>query len=114
MVSNVPTFSIKMIGQRIQREYVPPLFVLAALFIALLLTYPALTLAVGSVTYIALIPVSAYRYLVAKRRAEAEALETAEPAEPVNEPVKSQSGTGANSADAANSNTRSTRVSAKR
>jgi len=70
MVSNVPTFSIKMIGQRIQREYVPPVFVLAALFIALLLTYPSLTLAAGSVIYLALIPVSAYRYLATKRKAE--------------------------------------------
>jgi CDP-diacylglycerol--serine O-phosphatidyltransferase len=66
----VPTFSVKMLGQRIPREYVPPLFVLAALFIALLLTYPSLTLAVGSVTYLALIPVSAYRYLAIKRKAE--------------------------------------------
>jgi len=73
MVSNVPTFSAKMIGQRIPREYVPPVFVLAALFIAMLLTYPSLTLAVGSVIYLALIPVSAYRYLVVKRKAEAHA-----------------------------------------
>ncbi|MEM8573231.1 MAG: CDP-diacylglycerol--serine O-phosphatidyltransferase [Pseudomonadota bacterium] len=71
MVSNLPTFSIKMIGQRIHREYVPPLFVLAALFIALLLTYPAHTLFTGSLAYLALLPVSAYRYLVAKRKAEA-------------------------------------------
>ncbi len=71
MVSNVPTFSIKMLGQRIHREYVPPLFVLAALFIALLLTYPAETLFVGSLVYIALLPVSAYRYLLANRKAEA-------------------------------------------
>lgn len=70
MVSNVPTFSIKMVGQRIPREYVPPIFVLAALFIALLLTYPSLTLAAGSVIYLALIPLSAYRYLSAKREAE--------------------------------------------
>ena len=33
MVSRVPTFSGKMIGQKIPREHVPPLFVLAALFI---------------------------------------------------------------------------------
>lgn len=71
MVSNVPTFSVKMLGQRIHREYVPPLFVLAALFIALLLTYPAETLFVGSLVYIALLPVSAYRYLLANRKAEA-------------------------------------------
>ena len=70
MVSNVPTFSIKMIGQRIPREHVLPVFVLAALFIALLLTYPSLTLAAGSVLYLAMIPVSAFRYLVVKRKAE--------------------------------------------
>jgi CDP-diacylglycerol--serine O-phosphatidyltransferase len=69
MVSNVPTFSGKLIGQRIAREYVPPVFVAAALFIALLLTYPSLTLAVGSLVYLALIPVSAYRYLAEERKA---------------------------------------------
>ncbi|HBF60196.1 MAG TPA: CDP-diacylglycerol--serine O-phosphatidyltransferase [Methyloceanibacter sp.] len=73
MVSNVPTFSIKMVGQRIHREYVPPLFVLAALFIALLLTYPAHTLFVGSLLYLTLIPVSAYRYVHARRKADAHA-----------------------------------------
>jgi CDP-diacylglycerol---serine O-phosphatidyltransferase len=69
MVSNVPTFSGKLIGQRIAREYVPPLFVAAAMFIALLLTFPALTLAIGSVIYLAMIPVSAYRYLAEERKA---------------------------------------------
>ena len=70
MVSNVPTFSGKLIGQRIPRESVPPVFVLAALFIALLLTYPSLTLAAGSLIYLALIPLSVYRYLGEKRNAE--------------------------------------------
>jgi len=69
MVSNVPTFSGKLIGQKIAREYVPPLFVLAALFIALLLTYPSATLATGSLMYLAMIPVSAYRYLAQERKA---------------------------------------------
>jgi CDP-diacylglycerol---serine O-phosphatidyltransferase len=69
MVSNVPTFSGKLIGQKIAREYVPPVFVAAALFMALLLTYPSLTLAVGSLTYLAMIPVSAYRYLAEERKA---------------------------------------------
>ncbi len=62
MVSRVPTFSGKFIGHRIAREYVPPIFVLAASFVALLLTYPPLTLAGGSIVYLAMIPVSAYRY----------------------------------------------------
>jgi len=65
----VPTFSGKLIGQRIAREYVLPVFVAAALFMALLVTFPALTLAVGSVTYLAMIPVSAYRYLAEERKA---------------------------------------------
>jgi CDP-diacylglycerol---serine O-phosphatidyltransferase len=69
MVSRVPTFSGKLIGQKIAREYVPPVFVLAALFIALLLTYPALTLTVGSVLYLAVIPISAYRYRAEERKA---------------------------------------------
>ena len=69
MVSRVPTFSGKLIGQKIAREYVLPVFVLAALFMALLLTYPSLTLAAGSVIYLAMIPLSAYRYLA--ERAEA-------------------------------------------
>jgi CDP-diacylglycerol---serine O-phosphatidyltransferase len=73
MVSRVPTFSGKMIGQRIAREYVPPVFVLAAAFIALLLTYPSLTLAAGSVIYLALIPVSAYRYFQEEQKMEAKA-----------------------------------------
>ena len=59
-----------MIGQKIAREYVLPVFVLVALFIGCLLTYPSLTLAVGSVIYLALIPVSAYRYFQVERKME--------------------------------------------
>jgi CDP-diacylglycerol---serine O-phosphatidyltransferase len=70
MVSRVPTFSGKMIGQKIEREYVLPVFVFVALFIGCLLTYPSLTLAVGSVLYLAMIPVSAYRYFQVERKTE--------------------------------------------
>jgi CDP-diacylglycerol--serine O-phosphatidyltransferase len=70
MVSKVPTFSIKLIGQKIAREHVPPIFVLAALFIALLITFPSLTLFVGSLIYLALIPLSAYRYFQQERADE--------------------------------------------
>jgi CDP-diacylglycerol--serine O-phosphatidyltransferase len=69
MVSKVPTFSGKLIGQKIAREYVPPVFVLAVAFMAVLLTYPAATLAVGSVIYLAVIPFSAYRYRAEERKA---------------------------------------------
>ena len=70
MVSRVPTFSGKLIGQKIAREHVLPVFVFAALFIACLLTYPSLTLAVGSVIYLALIPLSAYLYFQKERKVE--------------------------------------------
>jgi CDP-diacylglycerol--serine O-phosphatidyltransferase len=73
MVSRVPTFSGKMIGQRIPREHVPPVFLLAALFIGCLLTYPSLTLFVGSIIYLVLIPLSAYRYFQEERRTAAAA-----------------------------------------
>jgi CDP-diacylglycerol---serine O-phosphatidyltransferase len=81
MVSKVPTFSGKLLGQKIHREYVLPVFVLAALFIGVLVTYPSLTLTVGSVLYLAFIPVSAYRYFQTERqeaeKATTEAAKTA-------------------------------------
>lgn len=73
MVSRVPTFSGKLIGQRIGREYVLPVFVLAALFVAVLLTWPAATLAGGSILYLAIIPYSLMRYGKLEREAEAHA-----------------------------------------
>ena len=70
MVSFVPTFSGKLIGQRVAREYVLPVFILAALFVAVLLTYPYLTLAGGSLLYLACIPLSFMTY---RKRAAAAA-----------------------------------------
>ena len=56
-------FSGKLIGPEDRaRIIVLPVFVLVALFIACLLTYPSLTLAVGSVIYLALIPDRRLRY----------------------------------------------------
>ncbi|HXG78718.1 MAG TPA: CDP-diacylglycerol--serine O-phosphatidyltransferase [Methyloceanibacter sp.] len=89
MVSKVPTFSGKLIGQKIAREWVPPVFVAAALFIALLLTFPALTLAAGSLLYLALIPVSAYRYRVQERKGAKSLKEQLEQGETSGEPLSS-------------------------
>lgn len=75
MVSQVPTFSGKLLGQRIQREYVLPLFLLAAFFVALLLSYPYVVLTAGSVLYLAVIPVSFMSYR-RKERQVAEAART--------------------------------------
>jgi CDP-diacylglycerol--serine O-phosphatidyltransferase len=67
MVSQLPTFSGKLSGQRIERDYVLPLFVAAVLLAALLLTYPYLTLTLGSLTYLATLPYSLKRYRALNR-----------------------------------------------
>ncbi|MBA5779387.1 CDP-diacylglycerol--serine O-phosphatidyltransferase [Stappia sp. F7233] len=52
MVSRLPTFSGKKLGTRIRRDLVLPLFVLAVLFVALLVSYPFEVLMVGSIAYL--------------------------------------------------------------
>lgn len=56
LVSTIPTFSGKLLGERISREYVLPVLVAAALFVGLLVTYPSATLAVGTIIYLLIIP----------------------------------------------------------
>lgn len=73
MVSFVPTYSGKLFGQRVARVYVLPVFILAALFVAVLLTYPYLTLTLGTLAYLAVIPISFMSY----RRQEAKATQSA-------------------------------------
>lgn len=62
MVSTIPTFSGKLLGERVSREYVMPLFILAIGFVALLVTYPFGTLTGACLAYLAMIPVSWARY----------------------------------------------------
>lgn len=62
MVSKVPTFSGKLIGARIDREYVLPLMVVVVIVAALLFTYNWTMLIIGSITYLAIIPYSFMRY----------------------------------------------------
>jgi CDP-diacylglycerol---serine O-phosphatidyltransferase len=62
LVSTIPTFSGKLLGERIAREYVLPFFVAAAALVALLVTYPYETLALVSIIYLGFIPVSLRRY----------------------------------------------------
>jgi CDP-diacylglycerol--serine O-phosphatidyltransferase len=56
MVSIVPTYSGKLLGERIGREWVLPLFILAIAAVACLVTYPYATLAIGSGAYLAAMP----------------------------------------------------------
>ena len=62
MVSTIPTFSGKLLGERISREYVLPIFMLAVGFVALLLTYPFGTLTGASIAYLASIPFAIRRF----------------------------------------------------
>jgi CDP-diacylglycerol--serine O-phosphatidyltransferase len=57
MVSNIPTYSGKLLGERISREWVLPIFMVAVLYVALLVTFPHETLAGTSVVYLLMIPV---------------------------------------------------------
>jgi CDP-diacylglycerol--serine O-phosphatidyltransferase len=68
MVSTLPTYSGKLAGERIAREYVAPALVLAAFAMAMLVAYPHATLAVASLAYLGLIPIGVRRFLELKRQ----------------------------------------------
>ena len=62
MVSNIPTYSGKLLGERIGREWVLPIFILVMLALACLVTYPYATLAIASLVYLGFIPWTLQRY----------------------------------------------------
>jgi CDP-diacylglycerol---serine O-phosphatidyltransferase len=62
MVSRVRTFSGKLVGRRIARDYIAPVIALVVVLAATLVTYPYMTLTLGCLTYLALIPVSLRRH----------------------------------------------------
>jgi CDP-diacylglycerol--serine O-phosphatidyltransferase len=63
MVSRLPVFSGKRVGKRVPPEMVLPVFVVVVLFFALLISYPWVVLTVGTLAYIACLPLGwmAYR-----------------------------------------------------
>jgi CDP-diacylglycerol--serine O-phosphatidyltransferase len=72
MVSRIPTFSGKLIGQKVRRDMVLPILICAVLFTAMLLSFPWIMLSVVSLAYLAVIPLSAYRHhRLSQRSAEA-------------------------------------------
>ena len=73
LVSTIPTFSGKLLGERIKREWVLPILVAVALVVALLVTYPHVTLLVTTLAYLAMIPLSMRRYAQHMRLGEAQA-----------------------------------------
>ncbi|MBD8892786.1 CDP-alcohol phosphatidyltransferase family protein [Roseibium litorale] len=56
MISRLPTYSGKKFGTRIRRDLVLPLFLVAVLLVALIVSYPFQMLAVGSALYLVSIP----------------------------------------------------------
>lgn len=62
MPSRVRTFSGKLIGRRIEREFVAPVVALAVVMAATLVTYPYLSVTLGCLTYLVMIPMSVRRY----------------------------------------------------
>jgi CDP-diacylglycerol--serine O-phosphatidyltransferase len=65
MVSRVPVFSGKKLGRRVPLEMVLPVFIVVVLFVALLISYPWEVLTVGTILYLASLPlgVASYRRL---------------------------------------------------
>ncbi|MFA7306602.1 MAG: CDP-diacylglycerol--serine O-phosphatidyltransferase [Hyphomicrobium sp.] len=58
MVSTIPTYSGKLLGERVGREWVLPIFVIAVAVVAMLFTYPYQTLTAITLGYLAFIPLS--------------------------------------------------------
>lgn len=61
-VSTIPTFSGKLLGERIPREFVLPVFLGVAALVGFLVTYPYGTLTLLTLVYLATIPFSYRRY----------------------------------------------------
>jgi CDP-diacylglycerol--serine O-phosphatidyltransferase len=62
MVSRVPTWSGKLIGRRIARDLVAPLFVGGVLVVAFLVSFPWETMTALSLVYLGCIPLSLISY----------------------------------------------------
>ena len=62
MVSNVPTYSGKTIGQRISREWVLPVLLVVVIFAILLASYPWVMMSILAALYLCAIPFSYNSY----------------------------------------------------
>jgi CDP-diacylglycerol---serine O-phosphatidyltransferase len=82
MVSRLPVFSGKQFGKRVAPEMVLPIFVVAVLFFALLISYPWQVLSMGTFVYLACLPLGyvSYRNYQRKDAEAASATTSAAPA----------------------------------
>jgi CDP-diacylglycerol---serine O-phosphatidyltransferase len=76
MVSRLPVFSGKKVGTRVPPEMVLPIFVLVVLFVMVLISYPWPVLTLGTLAYLAALPVGWLSW----RRYEREAAAATRPA----------------------------------
>ncbi len=68
MVSRLPSFSGKTVGNRIPREYVLPVFVAVVIAVALLISFPWLFMALGSLAYLGALPYAFKSHARLKKR----------------------------------------------
>jgi CDP-diacylglycerol--serine O-phosphatidyltransferase len=78
MVSKLPVFSGKKLGNRVPPDLVLPVFVFVVVFFALLLAYPWAVLTIGTMCYLASLPFGWLSYRDYERR-DAEAAAAAQP-----------------------------------
>jgi CDP-diacylglycerol--serine O-phosphatidyltransferase len=71
MVSRLPVFSGKRVGKRIPPEVVLPVIVVFVLFFALLIAYPWQVLTIGTVCYLAALPLGWLSYREHERKDKA-------------------------------------------
>jgi len=84
MVSRLPVFSGKRVGTRVPPDLVLPVFVGVVLFFALLIAYPFEVLTIGTVIYLASLPLGLLSYRKYVRRdaeAQARAADSAKPSD---------------------------------
>lgn len=79
LVSTLPVLSGKRIGKRVPPEMVLPIFVVVVLFVALLVTFPWEVLTIGTVLYLAALPLGWFSYREYQRKDAAAAAAGAQP-----------------------------------
>src|SRR5437763_2528251 len=87
MISRLPVLSGKKIGTRVPPEIVLPVIIVAVLFIALLISYPWIVLSIGTLAYLACLPLGWWSY---RRYRQADAALAAAPAARSDKPARAQ------------------------
>jgi CDP-diacylglycerol--serine O-phosphatidyltransferase len=87
MISRLPVLSGKKMGTRVPPEMVLPVIIVAVLFIALLVSYPWIVLSIGTLAYLACLPLGWWSY---RRYRQADAALAAAPAAGSDKPARAQ------------------------